>query len=315
MKVREYFISCDWGTSNFRLRVVATSNLKIIAEHKTNQGIKTLFEQYTAQKTKKQSAFFAEYLTSQISQLPEEHRNHMVVTAGMASSNIGLFEMAYANFPLQANGDNLKWKYLKVNTHLEVLLISGAKTETGMMRGEEIQAIGLNDQLASYNEGILLLPGTHSKHLAYHNATFIDLKNFMTGELFEVLSQKSILSNSIEVKSTKFEAEPFIEGVTLGLKGLLSTSLFSVRARHILQNKAKESNYYFLSGLLIGDEIKYLKNTDKTIFLAAPDPVYSLYKIALNQIIAKDNLILLDGASLERALLMGQKKILQHYDN
>ncbi|ADV47761.1 2-keto-3-deoxy-galactonokinase [Cellulophaga algicola DSM 14237] len=314
MKKREYFISCDWGTSNFRLRVVENSSLKILAEHKTDQGIKSLYEKYLTQTVKDQTTYFAEYLASEISNLPKIHRKHIVVAAGMASANIGLYEMDYADFPLNGNGDNLKWKHLKLPNNLELLLISGAKTNSEMMRGEEIQAVGLNDQLTPYQKGVLILPGTHSKHLTYRNSQYLDLKNFMTGELFEVLSQKSILSNSILKENTIINENVFIEGVKLGLKGLLSERLFSVRARHILDHKPKEDNYYFLSGLLIGDEIKYLANTVDTIFLVAPDPVFSLYKIALEQIIIKEKLILLDGHYLEKALLIGQQKILKNYD-
>jgi 2-dehydro-3-deoxygalactonokinase len=315
MNITDFFISCDWGTSNFRLRVVETSSLKIVAEHKTNQGIKSLHEKITMQTAKKQTDFFADYLSTEISKLPKKYRNHIVVTAGMASANIGLYEMEYADFPLNGNGDNLKWKYLKLLNNLEVLLISGAKTTTGMMRGEEIQAVGLNEFLEPYSKGILILPGTHSKHLTYKNSQYIELKNFMTGELFEVLSQKSILSNSISKENTVINKTVFLEGVELGLKGLLSESLFSVRARHILHHTSKEDNFYFLSGLLIGDEIKYLDKTTETIFLAAPDPVFTLYKLALDQIIQKEKLILLDGQFLEKALLIGQRKILKNYDN
>ena len=36
MALPNYFISCDWGTSNFRLRVGEPSTLAITAEHKTD---------------------------------------------------------------------------------------------------------------------------------------------------------------------------------------------------------------------------------------------------------------------------------------
>ncbi len=34
---------------------------------------------------------------------------------------------------------------------------------------------GLEDELASYDQGILLLPGTHSKHLTFQNDLFINM--------------------------------------------------------------------------------------------------------------------------------------------
>ena len=315
MALPNYFISCDWGTSNFRLRVVETATLTILAEHKTDCGIKLLYEKFLKQREKEQTQFFADYLKQQVSKLPKEHQKHLIVAAGMASANIGLFELNYADFPLNACGNNLIWKHLIFNNHLEVLLVSGAKTSSGMMRGEEIQAIGLEQELKEYKKGILLLPGTHSKHITYNNEIYTELKNFMTGELFEVLSKKSILVNSVSTTSSTVLEKPFLEGVSLGLQGQLSASLFSIRAKDLLQTKTKEENYFFLSGLLIGDEISYLEHTTENIFLVAPDPVFSLYKIALKQIINPKQLILLDDKVLENALLLGQKKILLQYEN
>lgn len=315
MATPDYFISCDWGTSNFRLRVVETATLSITAEHKTDCGIKSLYEKFLKQREKEQTQFFADYLKTQILLLPKKYQNYIIIAAGMASSNIGLFELNYADFPLNTNGKNLIWKHLVFNNNLEILLISGAKTNTGMMRGEEIQAVGLEQQLKQYKKGILLLPGTHSKHLAYDNGIYTHLKNYMTGELFEILSKKSILVNSVSTSSSTILEKPFLEGVQLGLQGQLSASLFSIRAKDLLQTKTKEENYYFLSGLLIGDEISYLEQTTENIFLVAPDPVFSLYKIALQQIINPKQLILLDDNVLENALLLGQKKILLQYEN
>ncbi|AIM60632.1 2-dehydro-3-deoxygalactonokinase [Cellulophaga lytica] len=315
MALPNYFISCDWGTSNFRLRVVETTTLTILAEHKTDCGIKLLYENFLKQREKEQTQFFADYLKEQISSLPKEHQKHIIVAAGMASANIGLFELNYADFPLNTCGNNLIWKHLVFNNNIEILLISGAKTNSGMMRGEEIQAVGLEQELKPYKKGFLLLPGTHSKHLTYDNGIYTDLKNYMTGELFEVLSKKSILVNSVSTTSSTLLEKPFLEGVSLGLQGQLSASLFSIRAKDLLQTKTKEENYFFLSGLLIGDEISYLEQTTENIFLVAPDPVFSLYKLALKQIINPKQLILLDDKVLENALLLGQKKILLQYEN
>lgn len=315
MATPDYFISCDWGTSNFRLRVVETATLSIADEHKTDCGIKSLYEKFLKQREKEQTQFFADYLKTQILLLPKKYQNYIIIAAGMASSNIGLFELNYADFPLNTNGKNLIWKHLVFNNNLEILLISGAKTNTGMMRGEEIQAVGLEQQLKQYKKGILLLPGTHSKHLAYDNGIYTHLKNYMTGELFEILSKKSILVNSVSTTSSTVLEKHFLEGVRLGLQGQLSASLFSIRAKDLLQTKTKEENYFFLSGLLIGDEISYLEQTTENIFLVAPDPVFSLYKLALKQIINPKQLILLDDKVLENALLLGQKKILLQYEN
>ncbi len=312
-----YFISCDWGTTNFRLRVIDTNTLIVIEEVKTNFGIKTLYDKYkTDNDTLTQTAFFSKYLKNEIQKFSKEFQNLTIVVTGMASSNIGLQNMPYADFPFCFSGSNLNWQYLETENDLKIILISGIKDSSGMMRGEETQAIGLEQYLNNTKQGILLLPGTHSKHITFINNDFVSLKNFMTGELFEVLTTSSILANSVTSTlwdSSKIKA--FEAGVLTGCKNELSANLFNVRVRDVLENANKYDNYYFLSGMLIGDELSYLKNKSSKIFLAASNPIFNMYKTALEIITNKNQLVLLDDLALKNALLIGQKKILTLHEN
>lgn len=309
----EYFVSCDWGTSNFRLRLVKADSLEVIKEFRSNQGIKTLYNQIQDQNLLERKGFFENYLLEQVNLLSPNYKDYLIIVSGMASSNIGLIEMDYALFPF--SGNDLNSKLIKLKNGLQVLMISGVKNEFGMMRGEETQAVGLEDYLHPFKDSVLLLPGTHSKHLTYHKHSFIELKNYMTGELFEILSQKSILANSIrkEDKDNISKME-FLQGVKLGCEGQLSSSLFSIRANEIFKKSTKEDNYFFLSGLIIGDELAYLKGETRKVFLAAPYPLANLYKLALDHILGSNKYIVFDRATVEKSVLIGQKKILESYD-
>ncbi|WP_075344076.1 2-dehydro-3-deoxygalactonokinase [Tenacibaculum agarivorans] len=310
-----YFISCDWGTTNFRLRVIETQTLSVIEERTSNLGIRDLFDLYKTTTSITQFDFFSNHLKKEVLKLPQKYQNHVIVIAGMASSNIGLKNLPYANFPFNMNGSNLNSEYIETDNRLKIILISGVKNTSGMMRGEEIQAIGLANHLNKFKNGILLLPGTHSKHITFSNSLFTNLKNFMTGELFEVISSNSILVNSVINNSWSIEkVQAFKEGVTIGIKNELSANLFSVRVNDVLGNKNKEDNYYFLSGLLIGDELSYLQHTSTTVFLAASNPIFEMYRTALEMIISKKQLVLLNDLALKSALLVGQKKILSLHD-
>lgn len=314
MGLPNFFISCDWGTTNFRLRLVETHTLNIISEHKTAQGIKVLYEKYVQQKEVSQKQYFIAYLQEQIQVFPPEYRDCLTVMAGMASSNIGLHELPYADFPIEKGGANLLWKHLPLSNSEGVLLISGVKAQQGMMRGEEIQAVGLEEQLTQYSKGILLLPGTHSKHLTYSFGEFQGIKNYMTGELFEILSKNSILANSVTTNQWNPQsAASFKVGLALGFEGELTSSLFSVRTNHVLNDTKKEDNYFYLSGLLIGDELSYLKNHKDYVFLAAPEPIFGLYQLALTSLLDDIQLVCFDNKKIENALLIGQRKILTQY--
>lgn len=314
MRIPKYFISCDWGTTNFRLRLVETSSLKVVQEHKTKQGVRRVFEKFSQQTILNQKDFFSNYLLAQLQEFPKEHQNHTIVIAGMASANIGLEELPYADLPINPLKNDLFSKQISIKNDVEVILISGVKSDAGMMRGEEIQAVGLSDLLAPHKAGILLLPGTHSKHIVYENEMFTKLKTYMTGELFEVLSNRSILKNSVSKNNwSEKRKEAFKKGVQLGFDGHLTSNLFSIRAQHIINGAKKKNNYYVLSGMLIGEELSYLNKTDKKVFLAASEPMLSMYELALENILEKNQLVKFNANDLEIAFLKGQKNILLQY--
>lgn len=313
MELPSYFISCDWGTTNFRLCLVETNNLNVTHEIKTNQGIKTLFNKFLNQDTYNQRDFFSNYLKEQVQELPKQYRDCLIVASGMTSANIGLYELPYGGFPFSEDGKSLEWEFVRFDNGLQVLVISGVKSVDGLIRGEEVQAIGLGEKLRSYNQGVLILPGTHCKHIGYRKGSFVSLKNFMTGELFNLISEQSILSNSVAKDTFEIKyQEAFLNGVSSGASGKLNTSLLSIRTKHLIDNKDKVSNYFELSGILIGDELSYLKGQKSPVFLAAPEPISHLYKTALEFILNK-NFICFNNDDIKNALVIGQLKILEYY--
>ncbi|AZQ64893.1 2-keto-3-deoxy-galactonokinase [Flammeovirga pectinis] len=315
MSLPEKFISCDWGTSNFRLRLIKTDTLEVLDEHKTDKGVKKLYSEFQSQKRLNQDRFFSDYLTEQLKEVTSLEGENVVVASGMASSSIGMRELGYSAMPFDAYGKNLFSRSISLSKKLQILLVSGAKTKEDVMRGEEIQAVGLSEFLPIEKTGVLLLPGTHSKHLHYEKASYDDFKTFMTGELFEIISSQSILKSSLEKTdySKKFE-KSFIEGVKKGAEGF-TASLFSIRAKDLMKNATKQENYFFLSGLLIGDELAYLNNDDSTISVAANGTLGDLYKLALEEILDDNSrLNFIEEEVLEKALLIGQRKILESYE-
>lgn len=315
MNSPDYFISGDWGTSNFRLRIVERHTLRVLAEHCTDQGVKRVYDRFRRQDELDRQTFFAHYLSRQIRMLPDLPNASPVILTGMASSNIGLLELDYTTLPYDDSGSGLNWSDFRLPDHRPVILISGVKGAQGMMRGEETQALGLSARLAPCKSGILILPGTHSKHLSFREGKFFKLKNFMTGELFALLTQNSLLKVSVQAEDWTPRCEPaFREGLERGRSGKLSASLFAVRARHLLHKHAPVDNYFFLSGLLIGDELAYLCEGEEIVVLAAPAALFPLYKIALETMLPMRRRLLLGEGELEKALLMGQQKILQQYE-
>ncbi|SHF59697.1 2-dehydro-3-deoxygalactonokinase [Arenibacter palladensis] len=313
MGLPEKFISCDWGTSNFRLRLVETHSLKILSEVRTDMGIKKSYHSYKQQKKLSQQAFFADYLLAQLEKLGvQEAGKDFLVASGMLSSSIGMRELDYCKFPISFTGEGLISNLIAMGHDLNLLLVSGARTNNDVMRGEEIQAIGLSDYLPKSGKGILLLPGTHSKHIQFNDGRFMDFTTYMTGELFEVIGKHSILSASVEESPwSPLYKDVFLKGVQKGVDNQQMASLFSIRANSLIHKSSNVENYYFLSGMLIGAELSHLKGRSETVYLAVTGIQNELYQLALKSFLDETRIVCFEPQIIETALLVGQRKILE----
>ncbi|ANQ52381.1 2-dehydro-3-deoxygalactonokinase [Flammeovirga sp. MY04] len=317
MKQPKHFVSCDWGTSNFRIRLIDFDTLEVIKEHKTEMGVKKLYQQFLSSESEDQQAYFSEYLISQLTKVTDLTEQIVIVACGMITSSIGLKELSYSEVPFE--NESLNIEKLQLTENIDLLLISGVKTTEDVMRGEEVQALGMTEFLEE--DCYLLLPGTHSKHLLFSEGQYQTFRTFMTGELFELISSQSILKDSIQkVDFTDEAKKSFVEGVRKGINGWLTSSLFSIRAKQVqnqsalgkIEEEIKTSNFYLLSGLLIGDELSYLKDQKLPIKMAASGVLSLLYTEALKVIEGVDFQTFEDGV-LEYSLINGQKLILKNY--
>ena len=81
----------------------------------------------------------------------------------------------------------------------------------------------------------------------------------MTGELFSVISQHSILAHAVDATAGQLAAnsQPFREGVATAMAAPsgLTASLFRLRAAQLLGFEQRGDGADRLSGLLIGTEI------------------------------------------------------------
>lgn len=283
------FLSCDWGTTSFRLRLVSTSTNEIIADITASTGVKQLFQRGLDSGDARE-LLFAEVMTQRVYELSLRHtfNGAPLIISGMASSTIGWKELPYARIPVALDAEGLRVETLLWDSpdYLgPTFLVSGVATETNMMRGEECQAIGLlaEPNLQDFRElCVLVLPGTHSKHIMIRYGRIIDFQTYMTGELFETLSKHTILAATVDTtEPVQANSIHFAAGVKQVRDKGLAASLFQTRTRGVLQNLPPESNANFLSGVLIGAEMdELLRYGDCPVIVAAADPLLKLYSLA-----------------------------------
>jgi 2-dehydro-3-deoxygalactonokinase len=300
------FLSCDWGTTSFRLRRVAGPDRTVIREIREQAGVKSLYEEAMrsgAEIEAARASVFARFLHGKLEALlageKSPERKLPLVISGMASSSVGWRELPYAKtpFPLDGRGlrsEELNWS--KPEWLGPAYLISGVATACDMMRGEETEIIGLmsDASLATLRErSLLVLPGTHSKHVWIEDQSVVDFRTFMTGELFDVLGRQSLLRASVDASPhTRSDSlsEPdrvaFQEGVSWAKAHGLGGGLFRVRTRSVLDRRPLADNTCFFSGLLIGAELEsIIRNAEnRPVILGATRGLSELYALALEMV-------------------------------
>jgi len=282
-------LSCDWGTSNFRLYLLESTTLACLGQVSSPAGVGVLRHQIN-EKGVGATAYFLSFLQEQIALLAQQTAEDLqglpLLISGMASSSIGLFELPYAQLPFRVTGEDIVHHKIEASSTFNhtIYLFSGLQSSNDVMRGEETQVIGLQHSISSV-DAILILPGTHSKHIRIQNSKVVDFSTFMTGELFQLTSQRSVLSHSVQSRSIddKESIDYFKQGVSLLKDGNYLESLFQARTNTLLKNYSPTQNYCFLSGMHIGYEMSSLQQLSSTteIIICAGDALALLYRAAL----------------------------------
>ncbi|PPL04207.1 2-dehydro-3-deoxygalactonokinase [Parapedobacter indicus] len=314
----EVFLSCDWGTTAFRLRLVRTSDLCVLIETTRGQGIAETYNRWIDQGgSRERQAFYASILKERIAELSQHSNRSLtgvpVILSGMASSSIGMKELPYQKLPVHLDGRDLMVEKFESDGEVNpILVISGVQTATDVMRGEETKIVGCASMLADDGaEQLIILPGTHSKHAIVKQQEIIAFNTHMTGEFFKLLSTHSVLSASVEEADLDEPAnqERFREGVSAARASGLLHAAFRVRTNQLLKNVSKTENFHFLSGLLIGSELKDISSS-VPVYLVAGSVHNTLYKTALEEL----NVPIGETMDADVALIKGQYTMLSaHY--
>jgi 2-dehydro-3-deoxygalactonokinase len=188
------------------------------------------------------------------------------IAAGMVGSRNGWREVPYVGCP--ADATTIAAGLLVCDTgSVPLHLVPGVLQPGGLpdvMRGEETQVLGaltVDPALASNSR--LVLPGTHSKWVTVRDGRIVAFASFMTGELFAVLREHSILGRPARETSTPPDpaggAEAFGRGLEVardsGAAGVAGR-LFTARSLFLTGDLAPQATLDYLSGLLIGEELR-----------------------------------------------------------
>ena len=234
------WIAVDWGTSN--LRAWAMTGDTPTAEASSDKGMGRLgpseFE-----------PALLELVTPWLGARPVT-----VVACGMVGSRQGWKEAGYVQVPALPRAAVLA-RPETADPRLRVFILPGLKQSAppDVMRGEETQIAGFLAGAPDF-DGVVCLPGTHTKWAQVSAGEVVSFRTFMTGELFALLSGKSVLRHSV---GKGWDDAAFSGAVSdaMAKPEMLAARLFGLRADDLLNGTGGAIARARLSGLLIGAEL------------------------------------------------------------
>ena len=182
------------------------------------------------------------------------------IASGMIGSAQGWIEAPYANLPADVASVA---RSLASVPDVGLRIVPGLAQRAGapdVMRGEETQLFGAMSELPSLADGgVAVLPGTHAKWARVAGGRIVGFTTYMTGELFAVLARHSILGRlAPPADEDVAPGAAFSRGVrhARDAGGGLAGILFSARSSVLAGDLRAEDSLEYLSGLLIGDEVR-----------------------------------------------------------
>ena len=252
-------VAVDWGTTSLRGALLDEAGL-VLEERAFARGILNVAAH----------EFAGVFLASFAAWMDES--DTLCLVSGMAGSKLGWIEAPYCACPAGFADIARQLTWVQPG---RIAIVPGLRCETNgiagaaglerlpdVMRGEETQVFGAL-KLTGLADGLFVLPGTHSKWVQVESGVIVRFTTYMTGEIYALLSQQSILARSLPRDEAAFDGPAFDQGVAMALShaSLLQTA-FSVRTLGLFERMPQSSLGSYLSGLLIGEELR----------AQAPDP-------------------------------------------
>jgi len=286
------WIAADWGTSNLRCWAMSADH-RILDRAESSRGMQAVATG---------DGDFEAALLALIDPWLRPGETSPVSICGMAGAKQGWIEVPYAAVPCSpvAPASRAPTRSGQIAVSIRAGLMQTEPAD--VMRGEETQIAGLLAREPDY-EGLVCLPGTHSKWADVADREVRSFQTCMTGELFALLAGQSVLR--LTLAATGWKEDAFLDGVRSSIEspGGFLTRSFRLRAEALLEGLDGEVARSRLSGLLIGEELAAIR-PEKRVVLIGSEALVHPYRTAL-QVLGVDATIMDAEAAVIAGLASG----------
>src|SRR6185295_10523825 len=178
MRWTDGFIAVDWGTTNRRAYAIDSSG-RSTGVFEDSKGILSIEGDFPAA----------------AAEIRERLGDRPLLLAGMIGSNRGWVEAPYVPCPagIEDLSAKLVWGGEREAIVPGISYIGDNRAD--VMRGEEVQLLGAVEAGWVKPDALVCHPGTHNKWVQLRGGKIQSFRTVMTGELFNLLKEHSILSD------------------------------------------------------------------------------------------------------------------------
>ncbi len=228
-------------------------------------------------------------------------RVDLALASGMITSALGLYELAHLAAP--AGIAELAAGMVRADMPdvcaMPLWFVPGVRntpSELGMhhveamdmMRGEEVEVIGLVQRFGLARASTIVLPGSHTKFVSLDAQQRIaGCATTLAGELLQVLTEHTLLSKSLGAAfADTLHVGLLRAGAAAARKTGLTRACFSVRTLELFGDCARNERANFLLGAVLGEDVMALRHS-RAISVSPDAPILIAGKAMLSQAFAQ----------------------------
>ncbi|MBY0223477.1 MULTISPECIES: 2-dehydro-3-deoxygalactonokinase [Sporosarcina] len=330
-----FTILIDSGTTNSRIRLIESSKNLITDIEKVRIGVRNTAIEGTNEGLKN-------HLHNGIANLLE--RNNLsaanieyIVASGMITSKLGILEVPHLTAPVTAEdfAKNSQVAILDEFFNIPCIFVPGMSNyaanvadqvdqinQFDVMRGEEVESLGLLKQLELEGRGILVLPGSHTKFVMVdRNRTLSSCLSTLAGETLMAIQKETILSDSVSSKLVQSVDESMLlKGFRAAETHGLTRSFYHVRLLELFTDVTDNERANYYAGAVIHEDLKSLLSSVhdskdiEWVVVGGSNPLRSLFTILLKHLGPKWNVIEASDLQVEYSLVLGAQEVAERID-